>query len=112
MLCFVMPGFSVLHFFPAKDLFTAYNTFKYSPWRCFSMDEEILRQYQQAGKIAKEALLFGKDLIRKGAKLIDVTEKIEAKILQLGALSAFPVQISCDAIAAHYCAFKDDPIVF
>lgn len=74
--------------------------------------DQTLENYTKAGKIAKQALLYGKGLIRKGARLLDVTAKIEAKINQLGGKPAFPVQISCDEIAAHYCAFKDDPIVF
>src|SRR3989338_4000889 len=40
------------------------------------------------------------------------SEKIEKKIHDLGGKPAFPPQISCDEIAAHYCAFPDDPIVF
>ncbi len=76
------------------------------------MDVETLEQYKKAGHIAKEALLYGKGLIKKGDSLLDVTEKVEAKIKQLGALPAFPTQISCNEIAAHYCAFKDDPTIF
>jgi methionyl aminopeptidase len=76
------------------------------------MEEELLENYTKAGKIAKEALLYGKGLIKKGAKLLDVTEKAEEKIVSLGGKMAFPVQLSCNEIAAHYCAFKDDPIVF
>ena len=76
------------------------------------MDEETLNNYKKAGKIAKEALLYGKGLIKKGAKLLDVTEKIESKIKELGGELAFPAQMSCDNTAAHYCAFRDDPIVF
>jgi methionyl aminopeptidase len=75
------------------------------------MEEEIIEKYKKAGKIAKEALLFGKGLIKKGAKLLDVTEKIEEKIKSLGGGLAFPVQISPNEMAAHYCAFHDDPIV-
>jgi methionyl aminopeptidase len=76
------------------------------------MENELLNDYIKAGKIAKEALLYGKGLIKKDAKLLDVTEKIEAKIKALGGNLAFPTQISCNEIAAHYCAFKDDPIIF
>ncbi len=76
------------------------------------MDEEVLQNYKHAGKIAKEVLLYGKDLIKKGAGMLDVTQKIENKIEELGAKPAFPPQISCNEIAAHYCAIKDDPIIF
>ena len=37
---------------------------------------------------------------------------IEKKIFELGGKLAFPVQISCDEIAAHFCAVEDDSIVF
>ena len=76
------------------------------------MDADTLNDYIKAGKIAKQSLLYGKDLIRKGAKLLDVTEKIEKEIFKLGGQLAFPVQLSCNDIAAHYCAFNDDSIVF
>jgi methionyl aminopeptidase len=74
--------------------------------------EGILDDYKKAGKIAREALDYGKGLIKKNARLLDVTEKIEEKINQLGGQLAFPVQLSCNEIAAHYCAIKDDPIIF
>lgn len=73
---------------------------------------EDLDKWRKSGKIAVECLNYGKSLIVKGAKLLDVTEKIEAKIIELGGKPAFPVQISCDSIAAHYCAYSDDNIVF
>jgi len=73
---------------------------------------EQLDNYKKAGRIAKEVLLFGRDLIKKDAKLLDVCNKIENKIFELGAKPAFPVQISCDDIAAHYCPEDNDEIVF
>ena len=44
--------------------------------------------------------------------MLDVTEKVEAKIKELGGKLAFPTQLSCNEIAAHYCAFENDDIVF
>ena len=41
-----------------------------------------------------------------------MTNKIEKKISELGGELAFPTQISSNEIAAHYCALKDDPIIF
>ncbi len=73
---------------------------------------EQLDNYKKAGKIAKEVLLFGRDLIKKDAKLLDACNKIEDKIFELGAKPAFPVQISCNEIAAHYCPEDKDDIVF
>jgi methionyl aminopeptidase len=73
---------------------------------------EDLDKWKQAGKIASQALQYGSGLIKPGAKLLDVTEKIEEKIRELGGGFAFPVQMSCDHIAAHYCAEPDDETVF
>ncbi|MBN2112026.1 type II methionyl aminopeptidase [Candidatus Woesearchaeota archaeon] len=76
------------------------------------ISEEEIESYRKAGKIAAEALEYGKGLIKSGAKLLDVSEKIEKKIEDLGGKPAFPAQISCDSIAAHYCAEPDDETVF
>ncbi len=71
-----------------------------------------LEDWRKAGKLAAEVLDFGKSLIKKGAKMLEVSDKIDAKIYELGGKPAFPSQISCDHIAAHYCAHPDDDIVF
>lgn len=76
------------------------------------MDDGTRQRYIKAGKISAEALEYGKGLIRKGNSLLEATELIEKKILELGGKPAFPVQISCDHIAAHYCPEQDDTIVF
>lgn len=76
------------------------------------MDQTTKTNYIKAGKISAQALEYGKSLIKKNASLLDVTEKIEQKIFELGAKPAFPVQISCDHIAAHYCPLEDDKIIF
>lgn len=74
--------------------------------------EGKIEDWRKAGKIAGEALLFGKTLIKPGKSLLEVSDKIEEKIKQLGGEMAFPVQMSCDEIAAHYCAEQDDKIIF
>ncbi|MAG08336.1 type II methionyl aminopeptidase [Candidatus Woesearchaeota archaeon] len=73
---------------------------------------ENLQNYEKAGQIAREVLEYGKSLIKKDASLLDVTKKVEAKIFELNAKPAFPVQISMNDIAAHYCAEPDDKTVF
>lgn len=73
---------------------------------------EDIDKWRKAGKIAAQALKYGASLIKPGASLLEVTELVENKIIDLGAKPAFPVQISCDAIAAHYCAEPNDAIVF
>lgn len=76
------------------------------------MDSEIIEKYKKAGKIAKEALAYGKELIKKGNKVLDVCNKIEEKIFELGAKPAFPAQISMNEIAAHYCPEDKDETKF
>lgn len=71
-----------------------------------------IENWRRAGKIAAEALQYGKGLIKQGAKLLDVSDKVDQKITDLGGKPAFPTQISCDQIAAHYCAEPDDNIIF
>ena len=76
------------------------------------MDKETFDAYVKAGRIAAQARDYGKSLIKIGASLLEVTEKIEKRILELGGEFAFPPQISLNDIAAHYCASPDDKTVF
>lgn len=76
------------------------------------MEQELIEKYKKAGKIAAEVLAYGKDLIKKDAKVLDVCNKVEAKIKELGAEPAFPAQISMNDIAAHYCPEDEDKTVF
>ena len=76
------------------------------------MDKKTLENYKKAGKIAAEVLAYGRELIKKDRLLLDVTNQIEAKIFELGAEPAFPVQFSMDEIAAHYCPEDNDKTIF
>jgi len=71
-----------------------------------------LDDWKKAGKIAAEVLRYGKSLVKKGVLLKEVTEKIEAKIREKGAIPAFPVNISLNEIAAHYTPEPNDSSVF
>ena len=76
------------------------------------MNQETFNNYIKAGRIAAIARDYGKSLIKAGAGLLEVTEKIEEKIIALGGEFAFPPQISLNDIAAHYCAAPNDKTVF
>lgn len=65
-----------------------------------------------AGRIAKECLEYGAGLVKKGALLLDVSDKIEAKIAKMGGVPAFPAQLSFNMTAAHNCADPDDKTAF
>ncbi len=76
------------------------------------MDELDYKTYEEVGKATRSALEYGKGLIKEGAKLLDVAEKIEKYLEEKGFGSAFPVNISLDHEAAHYTPMKDDQKVF
>ena len=68
--------------------------------------------WKRAGLIAGESLEYARSLVLKGKTILDVSEKVEDFIVKKGALPAFPVQFSCDGIAAHYCAYPGDDTIF
>ena len=53
------------------------------------MEQEEIDKLKQAGKIAAQVLEYGKNLIKKDASLLEVLDKVELKISDLGGLPAF-----------------------
>jgi len=76
------------------------------------MDPETINKYKKAGNIAAQALAYGKSLIKKGAKVLDVCDKVEQKITELGGGIAFPAQVSLNETAAHFCPEEKEERVF
>jgi methionyl aminopeptidase len=75
------------------------------------MNEKTLQKYVDAGRIAAEALHYGKSLIVKGAKVIKILDAVEEKIAELGGKPAFPAQISLNEFAAHSCSDLNDETI-
>jgi len=75
------------------------------------MEKSEIDSYVKAGEIAKKTKLYAREIIKKGVKLIDVAEKIDAKILELGGGFAFPVNLSLNEYAAHYTPAPGDETV-
>ena len=71
-----------------------------------------LSDWKKAGRIAGEVLQYGKSLIQPGASYLEVTEKIEQKIKELGAEPAFPPQMSLNDVAAHFTVDPGEDITF
>jgi len=69
---------------------------------------EGIKEYRQAGKIAKQVRGYAKSIIKKGMPLIEIAEKVEAEVEKLGAKPAFPVNLSINDIAAHNSPTYDD----
>ena len=66
--------------------------------------EKILK----AGKIASEVRSYARTIVKSGVPLLEIAEKIESKIVELGGKPAFPVNLSINEIAAHYTPNNDD----
>ena len=62
----------------------------------------------EAGNIAKQVKEYAKTIVKKDIPLLELAEKIEEKILELGGKPAFPVNLSINNIAAHYTPSHDD----
>lgn len=73
---------------------------------------ENLGEYRKAGKIAADVRRYSATIIKPGAKLLDVAELIEKKIIELGGGIAFPVNLSMNQFAAHYTPVPNDELVF
>ena len=76
------------------------------------MNADELALWRNAGRIAHEALEYGASLIKKGASMREVCDKIDAKIIELGASPAWPTQIANNNIAAHFTPEPDDDTLF
>ncbi len=62
----------------------------------------------QAGEISKQVKEFARTIVKPGVLLLEIAEKIEAKIIELGGNLAFPCNLSINEIAAHYTPSYND----
>ncbi len=65
------------------------------------MDNKEIEKTRKAGMILKEVREYSKSFIKKGMKLIEIANKIDSKIIELGGKPAFPVNLSINEVAAH-----------
>lgn len=76
------------------------------------MDDAVIEKYREAGRIAKEARELAAELAVPGTTLLEIAEETEAFIRTEGAQPAFPVNLSLDAVAAHYTpGIRDDTVL-
>ncbi|MEI6731066.1 MAG: type II methionyl aminopeptidase [archaeon] len=66
------------------------------------------QNYIKAGKIAAKVKEYVKTIVKSGVPLLEIAEKIESKIQELGGKPAFPVNLSIDTIAAHATPLFND----
>ena len=72
------------------------------------MENSELENYRKAGKISVEVKKYARELIKPGLPLLEIADKIEEKIKELGGKLAFPINLAINEIAAHSTPSSDD----
>jgi len=72
------------------------------------INKEERQKILKAGEINSKIRNYAKSFIKKDLPLLEIAEKIESKIFELGGKPAFPVNLSIDDIAAHYTPSHDE----
>lgn len=79
----------------------------------YHLTAEEISKLKKAGKIASETVKFARAFIKKDMPLLEIAEKIEQKICELGGKPAFPVNLSINEIAAHTTpAYNDSSLAY
>jgi methionyl aminopeptidase len=68
----------------------------------------MIENYIKAGKIVKEVRELALKEVHGGMKVLDLVNLIEGEIIKLGALPAFPCNISINEVTAHYTSPPED----
>ncbi len=66
------------------------------------MDSDELKKWKEAGKLARDALHYGKIQIEQDKSMLDVTEKIETYVYESGGKLAFPTNLAINNVGAHW----------
>jgi len=74
-------------------------------------EEAPEEKYRRAGRIAHQVRDEVAPTIKVGVRVLEICEKAEARILELGGQVAFPTNVSINEVAAHYSSPEDDPMV-
>lgn len=64
-------------------------------------EEKVRKDWEKAGKVAREISDASRGLVMPGASALDIAESIEKMIAEAGGKPAFPVNISVNDTAAH-----------
>jgi len=72
------------------------------------LSDEVIAKYKKAGAIAFETIKYARAFIKKGMLLVEIAEKIESKIVELGGKPAFPTNLSVNENAAHCTPSSND----
>lgn len=75
------------------------------------MEKEVVEKYKLAHDISDKVIDFARPLVKENAKILDIAEKIEKKIVELGAKPSWPVNFSINEVAAHVTPAINDPTI-
>jgi len=67
--------------------------------------------FKKAGEIHKEVVKFIKPKIKVGAKLLNICEETENRLIELGGEIGFPTNVCINEVAAHYTSPPNDESV-
>ncbi len=70
-----------------------------------------LESFRKAGQIHKQVVEYIQPQVIVGAKYLDICEKVEAKMIELGGEIGFPTNVCVNEVAAHYSSPPDDESV-
>lgn len=75
-------------------------------------EEDVLKNFEKAGKIASDVASEAKKLVRPGESILEMAETIESLIIKQNAKPGFPACISVNEYAAHYTPeFNDQSVI-
>lgn len=72
------------------------------------ISKDVLKNYIKAGEISRKVDEFIRTIVKKDVLLLEMADKIEDKIIELGGNIAFPTNLSIDENAAHYTPIIGD----
>jgi len=72
------------------------------------MEQKEIKKWTEAGEKASALMNYAKGIVKAGMPLLEIAEKIEKKAEEMKIHLAFPVNVSCDEIAAHYSPVHED----
>ena len=76
------------------------------------MNPEEIQKWKTAGKLARNALHFGRDLIKAEKSMLNVTEEIELFVKKNGGELAFPTNLAINNVGAHWTPSSKSSEIF
>lgn len=75
------------------------------------MEKKEFEEWKKVGQIGAQVMTYAKKIVKPEMPLLELAEKIEAKLAQLKARSAFPINLSINEIAAHSSPVYNDEVL-